>query len=754
MKIKSPSIISVSKLHVPFNAIFNVSSGIIALLLGLTSLLGAPSPFAVAFVASLPTKIGAISFVCSSVGYVLGFGFQEALSYIFSMVLILISKNLFDFSKKFRLNRTYLPMLVGGCYIVMSVLIAIALTKSASEYFLIAFDSILCGGVCFCFSTVIRLILNDNKEDLLRLSEITAVVVLSMLGLICLAQVDIGMFNLGVIVALLLVVVATYCMGSVWGMVACVISGAAIALYDRSAITFFAIVGFCSLISGVFRFWGKIGQVASFIFLGLVSIMVIGVNISILQMMLCLLVALTLFLVIPHTILEKITLKSEFYVLAKNNMASKESSKIRFASNTLVNLKSSFEQAYEKLYHKKANTTDSVISACSNKICKKCPKSAHCWIDEYGTTMDYFNKMVLTASSGSKLESTNMPEYMQKNCIRTIAVANFISSQYEFKATKKLEIEQFQSCVDMLCGINDKSPKVVCDRVTAELVKDALVQFGLTPSDVIATVDLKGRTSVDVFFAGKVVCDTGKIAQALSVEIGKYMQAGDIAVIGSQSKLSFFDMPEYSFRSFVIQKAAKTGDKCGDSICAFTDGNAVRHVVLSDGMGTGGQAALDSAITVDFVKNLIISGFDYKSALEFVNSSLQLRAEESLATVDVLTVDLYSGSIAFKKAGSASSFIKCKNDCSVVKTQSLPIGIMGQVDFDEQEFKLEPGDMVVMVSDGVIENSSEWLAEYLQNLENSDVESVCKEIYRLAVSQSGDKHSDDMTIMVGMLAKN
>ncbi len=755
MKTKSLSTQAISKLNLSPALILNVISAGFALLLGSTQILGSPSPFAVAFVASLPTRLTATSFLLASFGYTLSFGFEGALAYIFSMVLIIVNKNIFTASKKLASNRKYLCLLSGGSYLVMNTLIAIAFSKPATDYFMIVLDSVICAGVTLCFTQATTLFSQRDNKTALSLSQRTCLAVLSMVVLLCLAQIEFAVFNLGAIVALFVVAVTTYCIGSVAGVMTCVLAGGALTLHDRSMLTFFAVLTFCSLISGVFRFWGKIGQVAVLIFTSLVSMLVVGVSVTSLEVMLNLLVALTVLLIVPQTVLEKITLKAEFYLAMRTDITHKEYPKMKFASNTLVNLKSTFEQAYSKLRRKKLNDIDSIISACSSKVCKKCPKSTYCWIDEYNTTMDHFNKMAGVAVASGKIEVADMPSYMHKNCIRTMAVANFITSQCDVKPPHTSEIDQFQSCVDMLCDITHSPSQMrVRDEITARIVEDTFVQLGLTPSDVVALVDSSGKASIDVFFAGKVVCDTDEISQALSSALGKSIQSGEIAVIGSQSKLSFFDKPDYAFRSFVIQKPAKVGDKCGDSICAFTDSKAVRHIVLSDGMGTGGEAALDSAITVDFIKSLIISGFDYKSALQFINSSLQLRTEESLATVDALTVDLYSGTIGFKKAGSASSFIKTSQECIKVNTQSLPIGIIKDVELDEQDMKLSSGDIVVMVSDGVIENSSEWLVSYLKESTSADIEKICKEIYRQALENSEKGHSDDMTVMVGMLVKN
>ena len=66
---------------------------------------------------------------------------------------------------------------------------------------------------------------------------------------------------------------------------------------------------------------------------------------------------------------------------------------------------------------------------------------------------------------------------------------------------------------------------------------------------------------------------------------------------------------------------------------------------------------------------LYTSGFSFDSSLELVNAALLAKSEEeSLSTIDVATIDLYSGETQFLKAGAAPTFVY--RDGSVVKVEA------------------------------------------------------------------------------------
>lgn len=161
-------------------------------------------------------------------------------------------------------------------------------------------------------------------------------------------------------------------------------------------------------------------------------------------------------------------------------------------------------------------------------------------------------------------------------------------------------------------------------------------------------------------------------------------------------------LPSLRVEWYGASHAKDDGVVSGDSfsLAEMPDGRAV--VLLSDGMGTGPRASLESGATVSMLEELMQAGLDREFAVKTVNSVLLLRSpEEVFATVDLLEIDRYSGLTEFVKIGAAPGFIKRGREISVVSSSTLPIGILSSVEAEVATRMLRPGDVIVMATDGL-----------------------------------------------------
>lgn len=125
---------------------------------------------------------------------------------------------------------------------------------------------------------------------------------------------------------------------------------------------------------------------------------------------------------------------------------------------------------------------------------------------------------------------------------------------------------------------------------------------------------------------------------------------------------------------------------------------------LSDGMGTGLNAYQESEKVVDLLEQFLEAGFSKETAVKMINSALVLRDHgKSFSTIDISSIDLYSGVCEFLKIGAATSFIRRGNWVESITSTSLPAGIFQQTDLEKSCRKLYDGDMVIMVTDGVLD---------------------------------------------------
>lgn len=127
-------------------------------------------------------------------------------------------------------------------------------------------------------------------------------------------------------------------------------------------------------------------------------------------------------------------------------------------------------------------------------------------------------------------------------------------------------------------------------------------------------------------------------------------------------------------------------------------------LLLSDGMGTGHRAAAESRETVRLVERLLDAGFDVKTVVRLANSIMALRSpDETFATLDLALIDLLSGEAQFVKVGAAPTFLYQRGAVTMVKARSLPLGILDSVEVETVERRLGGGDVIVMVTDGLLE---------------------------------------------------
>lgn len=133
--------------------------------------------------------------------------------------------------------------------------------------------------------------------------------------------------------------------------------------------------------------------------------------------------------------------------------------------------------------------------------------------------------------------------------------------------------------------------------------------------------------------------------------------------------------------------------------------------------------------------------------------------EDSYATLDVAIFDLYAGNMEFMKNSACPTFIKNKNTVNVVKSISLPAGILDKIDLALYDKDLEDGDVIVMCTDGILESNTEyenkeiWIKNMLEQLETDNVQKIANIILKESIDNNFGRPKDDMTIIVAKIKK-
>ena len=144
----------------------------------------------------------------------------------------------------------------------------------------------------------------------------------------------------------------------------------------------------------------------------------------------------------------------------------------------------------------------------------------------------------------------------------------------------------------------------------------------------------------------------------------------------------------------------------GFSFMKFEEGRFL--LALCDGMGVGKNAASHSEKTLALLERLLEAGYNQETALKVTNlAMIATNTDEGFSTIDAALIDTASGKIKFIKAGAPVSFIKYRNRVEMIRGGSLPVGIIDEIAPKVTEKTVRAGDMVIMVTDGVIDAFSE-----------------------------------------------
>ncbi|MCR5484236.1 MAG: serine/threonine-protein phosphatase [Clostridiales bacterium] len=174
--------------------------------------------------------------------------------------------------------------------------------------------------------------------------------------------------------------------------------------------------------------------------------------------------------------------------------------------------------------------------------------------------------------------------------------------------------------------------------------------------------------------------------------------------------------------------------------------------MLSDGMGTGGRAAIDAAMTAELFSKLVRAGISFDSALEIVNSALLVNGiDESVSTLDVACIDLYTGETEFMKAGGAATFVRKKNKAAKLELAALPAGILRDVKFEKAYSPLSSGDIILMVSDELLTENDSWIISELINYTGDSAQEFADLIANEARIRKENVREDDVTVLCMIL---
>lgn len=215
--------------------------------------------------------------------------------------------------------------------------------------------------------------------------------------------------------------------------------------------------------------------------------------------------------------------------------------------------------------------------------------------------------------------------------------------------------------------------------------------------------------------------------------------------------LKFKNIKRIKIRTYSAT-ATKDGSAVSGDSFAYA-GRADRYyTVLCDGIGSGQEAFNESNGAVDLLSKFVYTDFSEEQILRTLNSILMLKLEdERFVTFDLNIIDYGTKEIRLYKAGAAPTYILSGINVEKITGKSLPMGILDNFQYSSFKKEIKIGDIIVMVSDGIIDSinmdAKKSLDKFLELAAPKDPQTMANSILSYAL-RGQDKIIDDMTVLV------
>ncbi|MET3683749.1 stage II sporulation protein E [Alkalibacillus flavidus] len=760
---------------------------IAGLLLGRAMILSMISPFAIAFLAAtVMTKrsFAPLTFLCMMLG-ALTISFEHAFFISLSGLLMLLIDHHWVRHRAKRLK--WLAMMTGVSVVVTRLAIqAFEGVFSLYDGAMFVLEGILAGFLVMVFMQSYPFLKLQPPRVKYKVEEMICLMILVTAVLTGMVGLTIGGLAIEQMMAMYVVLLSALIAGATVGSAIGVMVGlmlslaSAIQLYQISLL---ALIGLLSgLLKNVNRYVMTLGAVVAAVLIGLYNIEAMSLQ----QLLMQTAVAIGVFIVTPPSLSKQV---AKFIPGTEEAQAENEQylQKVRDATAHRVER---FSEMFEALSHSfasidaesttfdKAQDVDEYLSRVTEKTCQTCLKKHTCWVNQFDRTYPVLKQMMMAIEERDSSQLNFQMGKLRNFCVKSDQVVDQMRYEFSFyKANKRLkqqvkESRQFVS--EQLNGVSE-----VMNNFAQEMVKERedfvwheqMIRRMLYDNRfVLEHLELfsieKGNVDLEmtVYFndyhgeADKIIDPL--LSDLLDETVVVEAEHASSTTHGDRT-FQFSSVKNYQLQSGVAHAAKQGNLLSGDTYMMLELGKSRFVLAISDGMGNGERAYLESSETLKLLKQILQSGINEQVALQSINSILSLRtSDEIYATLDLAVIDLQEPHVNFLKIGAMMSFIKRGHGVYPIESGNLPIGILDEFEVDPVYEQLKDGDLLVMVSDGILEaaasneNREIWLKRKIRELETEDPQAVADLILEETIRSHRGAIVDDMTVLVTKVEKS
>lgn len=678
---------------------------------------------------------------------------------------------------KGRVTPLLLSVLCGGLNFVLGTAMSILAVNTWEMFWLSVLESLAVLALANIYQWAVRFLLYSEWNKVPGNEELISLLALVFTMLYGIPRQMDNIFSVTATISYFIVLLMGYRYGAATGALAGA-AGGILAALSGSSMVMVGIYCMLGVSVGTFRRLGRIGSTIAFFVMSCILAYAARSEIIGIIELRAVVSASIIFLAVPgrflHMVENDIREEKE-NPFAREDVRVLANDRIEDFAGAFRRLSKSFQMDREQQTEVSADEVEKIFVELSRRICSDCANCNFCWDKHYEETSANIHNILLQAGRDGTVAVSELTPEFGRRCIRLasyvehaedkMAVAkmnlgwrNRLAENREIMARQMMEVAEALKSFTLDLKEEDEVPAEEKRAIGEELKKEGVRLGKLTAK--------RRRGYLEVVFTGRCPgnqCLTKTdIANALERAVGVRMSPDRETrnvLSGEEETMFFREEPKYKTLTG-LARVAKSGETVsGDSYSFLELQSGELLMVLADGMGSGERACRDSVNLIETLEHLMEAGFEKKSALRLLNTLFVANYEGcSFTTLDMVSVDLHTGSCEIMKNGAAATFIRRQDRVDTIYSEALPVGVDMEAESGVTVTDLEEGDMVIMVSDGVIDgfyqpwtkmvDEGDTIERLIGNLTCQNPNDMANQILMHALARSAREATDDMSVLV------
>ncbi len=637
--------------------------------------------------------------------------------------------------------------LLAGCSTGASaVIFAIARLTSSREWIIWLVFSFFTAGLAYC----IRQVLVRAETDLpIRLHEGDTLVfsVCAVIGLTTLCALRLFRINFGIMLAAALILTAAKRYRITGGVICGTLSALAIMLADSKAAPYAAMLPAAGFATGLLS--GKPAVISYLVFQisGTIGLMLVQWEAAVASALVSGIIGGLIFLLLP-------TVQASDRLMqwsdSDADLAALTEARLEFLSHSIAGVRGNAERIANVMSG--SNPAADQLQTVCDTVCSKCRSRALCWEHDDREARSCFRQLS-EADLSEKLKAPFgcvQPDQVTAAFSRTKrqnAVTRALAAR--LRESQKLLFTQMRITEELLHGAGKQSRRTYHRELT-RYVSDVLAKYGIPIVAAAVSTGEHHRMLIELYVPADEKLDSVLISECLCDALQKPVSCCGVEKAGSEQRMILQTSGGYSVKTAAAQCAVHEDEPCGDCWDTFSDNEGAVYLAVSDGMGSGRHAAVDARIVLSNFRQLVQSGMDCKAAARMINAIMLTKSgEERFATLDVAKICTDTAAVTLYKYGAGPTFVKHGSQITLCQAATNPIGILPNAEPYTTVLKLERGDMLFLLTDGLDDTLFPYVRQKLK--QGGDLQTLAHTFCAKAQRESKGAPRDDVTVLAASI---